>query len=73
MRPGYSRLLIHEFVLPDTGASLSAAGLDLHMMAMHAGMERTREQWTQLLGKAAFHIIKIWDRYGDKGVIEAEV
>ncbi|TVY82569.1 hypothetical protein LSUE1_G002071, partial [Lachnellula suecica] len=44
MTPGYSRLLVFEWVLPDTGAPLYPALLDINMMALLAGMERSEMQ-----------------------------
>lgn len=44
MKPGYSKLLIFEWVLPDTGSPLYPALLDINMMALFSGMERTEIQ-----------------------------
>ena len=71
----YSKLLLNEFILPDTGCSLLQAGLDIHMMAMHAGQERTESQWTELLGSEGFRVIKFWSPPGGdgEGIVEAEL
>ncbi|PLN79648.1 S-adenosyl-L-methionine-dependent methyltransferase [Aspergillus taichungensis] len=45
MTRGYSRLLIYENVIPDTGAHWQATSLDLVMMADVAAKERTERQW----------------------------
>ena len=55
----YSRLLIKEFVLPDVGAGFSESMVDLIMMQVCDGMERTESQWHELLGKTGFKIVKI--------------
>ena len=60
MEPGYSRLLIDEHVLPNTGASLRAASLDMAMMLWASGIERTESQWLKLLDACDLEIIKIW-------------
>ncbi|KAI0410007.1 putative O-methyltransferase [Xylaria palmicola] len=39
MRRGYSKLLIHEMIIPAEGASAFHAVLDMTMMAFNAGME----------------------------------
>ena len=44
MKPGYSKLLIHEMILPEQGASAFHAMLDLTMMIFNGGMERTGRQ-----------------------------
>jgi hypothetical protein len=49
MTKGYSKLFINDIILPDVNCSLFQAGFDINMMAMHAGIERSRNQWTTLL------------------------
>ena len=72
MKPGFSKLLISEFVLADTNAALFPASLDLQMMGLHAGMERSEKQWRSLLGSAGLAIVKIWQVLpGGESVIEA--
>ncbi|KAN0102557.1 S-adenosyl-L-methionine-dependent methyltransferase [Hyaloscypha variabilis] len=72
--PGYSRLLIHEFVLPDVGAGFSESMVDLMMMYTVDGMERTESQWHELLKQAGFKIINILrPDEGTTSVIEAIV
>lgn len=60
MEMGYSRLLISEFVLPDTGAALLPASLDFLMMTLMGGIERTESQWRSLLDSVGLEIVKIW-------------
>ena len=38
MTPNYSRLIIREFILPDTKVPLYTACTDIRMMLLHAGM-----------------------------------
>lgn len=74
MRRGYSTLLLDEMVLPDTNIPPKGALLDLSMMALETGAERTSKQWYNLLASAGLRIVKIWS--GDRGlesVIEAEL
>jgi len=72
--PNYSRLLIHEWVLPDIGCGFAEATVDLMMMQLFSGMERTESQWHELLGKTGFKVIKIWRAdEGNTAVIEAAV
>ncbi|OTA56458.1 S-adenosyl-L-methionine-dependent methyltransferase [Hypoxylon sp. EC38] len=60
MRPGYSKLLIHEMIIPEQGASTFHAMLDITMMAFNAGMERTERQWKELLEEAGLAVVKVW-------------
>jgi hypothetical protein len=60
MTPGYSKLLIHEMVVPETGATMTHAMLDIAMMCFGGGKERTAQQWRQLLEAAGLEVIEIW-------------
>ncbi|RYO87813.1 hypothetical protein DL764_008807 [Monosporascus ibericus] len=73
MKPGYSRLLLHEMIIPEQGASTFHAMLDVTMMAFNAGMERTERQWRELLESAGFRVLKVWlPREEDAdGIVEA--
>jgi hypothetical protein len=55
-----SRLLINEFVLPDTGASQLQASLDIMMIALVSGLERTEMQWRTLLESIGLEVVRIW-------------
>ena len=73
MKRGFSKLLINDFVLPDiyTGADLQPALLDIMMMSMCAGVERTERQWRSLLDSVGLEVVKIWRADGAESVIEA--
>ncbi|EPE27504.1 S-adenosyl-L-methionine-dependent methyltransferase [Glarea lozoyensis ATCC 20868] len=73
MKPGYSKLLLHEMIIPDVGASPFHAMLDLTMMTINGGMERTSKQWHELLEKAGLKVVKIWAPLEDDadGIVEA--
>ncbi|KAA8571902.1 hypothetical protein EYC84_001853 [Monilinia fructicola] len=74
MKPGYSKLLIHDMILPEQGASTYHALLDLTMMAFNSGMERTGKQWVDLLERAGFEVVKLSmpeDEPDADGIVEA--
>jgi hypothetical protein len=73
MIPGYSKLLIHELILPDTGAVEIQARFDLVMMTFGGGAERSRAQWIKLLEDAGFCNIVLHEHLDHDGIIEAEV
>ncbi|KAL8785941.1 MAG: hypothetical protein Q9213_003090 [Squamulea squamosa] len=74
MRKGYSKLLIDELVLPDINVPPKGAFLDLSMMALETGSERTSKQWHDLLASVGLRIEKIWSTdVGLDSVIEAEL
>ena len=75
MKKGYSKLVINDIILPRTGASLLQAGMDINMMVTLGGMERTEDQWAELLAKEGFKILKtmVSPRGDVEGIIEAEL
>ena len=74
MKFGYSRLLIEDLVMPDRGADMRQASVDMTMYFMPEGIERTADQWKELLEHVGLQIIKIWsDGSGMESVIEAEL
>lgn len=69
-----SRIIIVDHVLSDIKASLIQTSMDIQMMSIGAGMERSLQQWKQLLAEAGLEIRGIW--WGEPGlesVIEAGV
>lgn len=74
MKRGYSKLLIYEIMIPARGASAFMTTLDLLMMSVVSGLERTEEQWTALLARIGLRIVSI-SRHprASESVIEAEL
>jgi O-methyltransferase domain len=68
----HSRILIWEYVLPDTGAAAVPALLDIQMMMMVGGKERTEKQWAALLVSVGLEIVKLWGAETRK-IIEARL
>ncbi|CAI7671286.1 unnamed protein product [Penicillium pancosmium] len=61
MKPGYSSVIIIDFVLPDTNVPRMQAAMDIQMMSIGAGVERSEQQWRELLLNAGLEIIGIWN------------
>lgn len=59
MERGYSKLLLYEMVIPAKGASAVQTTLDLALMSVCSGLERTEEQWKSLLDAAGLRIVSI--------------
>ena len=55
-----SVILIDEMVLPNRGAHWRATQLDITMMTCLAVLERSEEQWYELLGSVGLKIVKIY-------------
>ncbi|CAN8103135.1 unnamed protein product [Discula destructiva] len=74
MSRGYSKLLIFEWIMPEKGVPLYPALLDINMMALLNGRERTEAKWTTLLNAAGLKVIKFHHVGPDEeGLIEAEL
>lgn len=75
MTRNYSRLLIHESIIPEKNSSIKHVTNDLIMMSMFAAQERTESHWKSLLHASGFSITQIWHPSDgiSEGVIEAEL
>ncbi|KAK1143713.1 hypothetical protein N8T08_006113 [Aspergillus melleus] len=71
MDADYSTLLIDDYVLPDTGAGLRAAEMDILMWLHTAGLERTVSQWKALFDAVGLELVGIWNTdKSDESVLE---
>lgn len=74
MVKGYSRLLLDEYVLPNTRAPFRGPATDILMMMYTTGMERTMRQWENLLEACGLEIIKVWGVHsGFEQLIECQL
>lgn len=71
MKPGYSKLLIEDRVVPSQDVDLHIAAADITMMVSLDAKERTEEEWKGLFESCGFRLVKIWKGY--RSVLEAEV
>ena len=72
MTPNYSKLIIRDFILPDSNVPLYTACTDMRMMLLHAGLERTESQWKELLNEVGLELEGFWAvERGGEGVVEA--
>jgi hypothetical protein len=74
MKPGYSRILLNEFVIPETNARDIETGLDILMMAAHGAQERREKEWKELVEQVeGLRIKKIWLVEGQgESIVEIE-
>jgi hypothetical protein len=74
MTRGYSRLLVHDHVLPASHPHPQATAYDLAMLVKVSAFERTEKMWEDLLGSVGFVVVKIWSSpLATQSVIEAEL
>lgn len=60
MKPGYSRLLVNDIVLPSSTPTTLETSVDMQMMIMVSGKERTEEMFCELFKEAGLQVDKIW-------------
>ena len=71
---GYSTVLIHDHVLPDSHPHPQATAYDLTMMVKVSALERSEYMWKGLLDSAGFKITQIWTSpLMTQSIIEAEL
>lgn len=75
MKPGYSKLIVNEWIVPASGASRFMTAQDMNMMAVLGGMERTEALHRDYLEKAGLKVTHIFHPNDaiSEAVIEAEV
>lgn len=71
IKPG-GTLLIRENVLPEQDADEKATQLDLIMLAVTGGEERTESEWKNLLKSAQFRVKRFHRKKGELDLIEAK-
>ena len=70
MVPG-GRLLLVEMVIPDDNHPSVAKAMDLNMLVLLGGRERTGEEYRSLLANAGFHMARIIPTHSPFSMIEA--
>ena len=65
------RLLLVEMVVPDAAANCFSKLLDLNMLVMTGGRERTKSELRTLLATAGYRLTKIVPTMAPQSVIEA--
>lgn len=74
MRPGYSKLLINDNIIPVTHAPSQITTVDMIMMVKVAAQERTDPDYRALVESVGLKATKIWSEPGmQTSMIEAEV
>ena len=74
MEKGYSKILLHETLIPAQDAHWESTGEDLIMMAIFATKDRSRKQWEHLLAKVGLKIVRIWNfESGSQNIIEVDL
>ena len=69
--PKNGRLLIIETIVPETNSASFSKLLDVNMMVMTCGRERTKSEFQVLLSRAGFRIQRVTPTLAPHSIIEA--
>ena len=70
----HSKILINGWILPNVGVPAYPAAMDIHMMALLSGMERTETQLTSLLESVGLRVVKFHKTDAEsEGLVEAVI
>ncbi|KAF2992957.1 hypothetical protein E8E13_000444 [Curvularia kusanoi] len=74
-KPGYSKVLIHEQIMPEIGASAESCVEDITMMALCGVGERTKDEWTSIVERAGLKLVAVYPAKDgvSESVIEAGI
>jgi hypothetical protein len=67
-----AKLLVIEQVLPPSNEPSFAKWLDLHMLLMLGGLERTDAEYAALLAKAGFKLTRVIPTRSGASIVEAQ-
>ena len=51
LKPGHSRIVLNEIVIPEQNAGWFETSVDVLMMHVHSAQERREREWRELVGK----------------------
>ena len=60
MSPGHSKVLVNDIILPAEGVTRLEATVDMQMMVMTSGFERTEGMFRRIFEKAGLRLEKVW-------------
>ncbi|MBI2688628.1 MAG: methyltransferase [Acidobacteria bacterium] len=70
--PAHAKLVQVEAVVPEGDDAMFGRMMDLNMMVMCGGKERTEKQWRELLDAAGFRLTRVVLMPGPVSIVEAE-
>lgn len=62
MKPGYSKVLIHDYILPAQNALQAATFSDIYMMSLFSAAEKTEYQFRSICESVGLEVTGIWKR-----------
>ncbi|TEY51923.1 hypothetical protein BOTCAL_0263g00100 [Botryotinia calthae] len=75
MKPGYSKLFIHEQIVPKSGAAVWTVTQDFNMMTLLGAAERTRDCFSRVLSRSGLKVLGFYSALDgvSEGLVEVEV
>lgn len=74
MKPGYSKLLVNEIIVPGRNAPWPTTSMDQLVFVLGAMAERTESSWENILERAGFKVTHVYNyEMGSESLIEAEL
>jgi len=70
--PAHSKLVLVEAVVSETEDAVLGRMMDINMMVMCGGKERTERQWRALLAASGFALSRVVLMPGPVSILEAE-
>lgn len=66
--------MVGNIILSDIAVPLRNSGLDIAMLLLHSGQQRSESEFQELFDSVGLRVIKMWHPPGDgDGIIEAEL
>jgi hypothetical protein len=69
--PPHAKLLVIETLIPDAPGPDWSKMLDIHMLALLGGRQRTRQEYAALFDAAGFQLVRQIDTFADIAILEA--
>ena len=60
LKAGYSKILIHELIVPETGASTWVSAQDVNMMMLCGVGERVEDDWREIVRLAGLEVENVY-------------
>ncbi|KAI1085383.1 putative O-methyltransferase [Whalleya microplaca] len=74
LRPGYSKVLINEIVVPGQNPTWPTTSMDQLMFVLGAMQERTEAHWEKIVKRAGFKVVQIYTyEMGSESLIEIDM
>jgi hypothetical protein len=71
--PAGARLVLVEAIIEESAIGSLPIDIDIEMLAMTTGKERTKAEWEKVLSAAGYKLLRAFPVGGYSGIIEAAV